>query len=32
MREYCTPGSVRGAPGNRYPYLDISLSEPPFLI
>ena len=22
MREYCTPGSVRGAPGNRCPYLD----------
>lgn len=20
--EYCTPGSVRGAPGNRRPYLD----------
>jgi hypothetical protein len=24
VREYCTPGSVRGAPGNRCPYLDIS--------
>ena len=24
MREYCTPGSVRGAPGNRCPYLDIT--------
>ena len=22
MREYRTPGSVRGAPGNRCPYLD----------
>ena len=22
VREYCTPGSVRGAPGNRCPYLD----------
>jgi hypothetical protein len=22
VREYCTPGSVRGAPGNRRPYLD----------
>ena len=22
MREYCTPGSVRGAPSNRRPYLD----------
>ena len=20
MREYCTPGSVRGVPGNRHPY------------
>ncbi len=24
VREYCTPGSVRGAPGNRRPYLDKS--------
>ena len=24
MRAYCTPGSVRGAPGNRCPYLDIT--------
>ena len=24
VREYCTPGSVRGAPGNRCPYLDNS--------
>ena len=24
VREYCTPGSVRGAPGNRCPYLDIT--------
>jgi len=24
VREYCTPGSVRGAPGNRCPYLDIN--------
>jgi hypothetical protein len=24
VREYCTPGSVRGAPGNRCPYLDKS--------
>ena len=23
MREYRTPGSVRGAPGNRCPYLDV---------
>jgi hypothetical protein len=22
VRENCTPGSVRGAPGNRCPYLD----------
>jgi hypothetical protein len=22
VREYCSPGSVRGAPGNRCPYLD----------
>jgi hypothetical protein len=22
VRENCTPGSVRGAPGNRRPYLD----------
>ena len=22
MRENCTPGSVRGVPGNRYPYRD----------
>ena len=22
VREYCTPGSVRGAPGNRRPYRD----------
>jgi putative salt-induced outer membrane protein YdiY len=22
VREYCTPGSVRGAPGNRCPYLE----------
>ena len=29
MREYCTPGSVRGAPGNRCPCLDISISRPP---
>jgi hypothetical protein len=21
VREYCTPGSVRGSPGNRRPYL-----------
>ena len=25
VREYCTPGSVRGAPGNRRPYLDLFL-------
>ena len=24
VREYCTPGSVRGAPGNRCPYLDMT--------
>ena len=24
VREYCTPGSVRGAPGNRCPYLDMN--------
>ena len=24
VREYCPPGSVRGAPGNRCPYLDIN--------
>ena len=30
VREYCTPGSVRGAPGNRRPYLDNDeSSEPP---
>src|ERR1017187_7768909 len=27
VREYCTPGSVRGAPGNRCPYLDIRQTE-----
>ena len=27
VREYCTPGSVRGAPGNRCLYLDITTSD-----
>ena len=27
VREYCSPGSVRGAPGNRCPYLDMAQRE-----
>jgi hypothetical protein len=27
VREYCTPGSVRGASGNRCPYLDVRSGE-----
>ena len=31
VREYCTPGSVRGAPGNRCPYLDKQTTKPQML-
>ena len=27
VREYCTPGSVRGASGNRRPYLDSKIKS-----
>ena len=29
MREFCTPGSVRGAPGNGRPYRNITIKKNP---